>query len=128
VVFQIYSKWFSYLYIYLLGVSQVTQWGKESACQCSTCGFDSRVWEIPWRRKWQPIPVFLPGKSHRQRSLAGYSMGSQKSQTGSRKLRCIYIFFQILFHYRLLQDIKCSSLCYTVGPCLYILFIVVRIG
>ena len=28
---------------------------------------------FPWRRKWQPIPVFLPGKSHGQRSLAGYS-------------------------------------------------------
>ena len=26
-----------------------------------------------WRRKWQPTPVFLPGKSHGQRSLAGYS-------------------------------------------------------
>ena len=29
--------------------------------------------KIPWRRKWQPIPVFLPGKSHGQRSLVGYS-------------------------------------------------------
>ena len=28
---------------------------------------------IPWRRKWQPTPVFLPRKSHGQRSLAGYS-------------------------------------------------------
>ena len=28
---------------------------------------------IPWRRKWQPIPVFLPGESHRQRNLADYS-------------------------------------------------------
>ena len=31
------------------------------------------VGKILWRRKWQPIPVFLPGKSHGQRSLAGYS-------------------------------------------------------
>jgi len=30
------------------------------------------VGKIPWRRKWQPAPVVLPGKSHRQRSLAGY--------------------------------------------------------
>ena len=29
--------------------------------------------EFPWRRKWQPTPVFLPGKSHGQRSLVGYS-------------------------------------------------------
>ena len=29
-------------------------------------------WEDPWRRKWQPTPVFLPGESHGQRSLVGY--------------------------------------------------------
>ena len=33
------------------------------------------VVKIPWRRKWQPTPVFLPGKSHGQRSLMGYSPG-----------------------------------------------------
>ena len=33
---------------------------------------------FPWRRKWQPTPVFLPGKSHGQRSLAGYSLWSCK--------------------------------------------------
>ena len=33
--------------------------------------FDPRVQKIPWSRKWQPTPVFLPGKSHGQRSLAG---------------------------------------------------------
>ena len=37
------------------------------------CSLDLWVWKIAWRRKWQPIPVFLPGESHRQRSLAGYS-------------------------------------------------------
>ena len=40
----------------------------------------------------------------------------------------IYISFQVTFHYRLLQDIEYSSLCYTVGPCcLSILYIVVCI-
>ena len=34
---------------------------------------DPWVRKILWRRKWQPIPVFLPGKSHAQRDLAGYS-------------------------------------------------------
>ena len=29
--------------------------------------------EDPWRREWEPTPVFLPGESHGQRSLAGYS-------------------------------------------------------
>ena len=31
------------------------------------------VGKIPWRRKWQPTPIFLPGEAHRQRSLLGYS-------------------------------------------------------
>ena len=36
------------------------------------CGFNAWVGKIPWRRKWQPTPVFLPGESHGQRSLVGY--------------------------------------------------------
>ena len=35
-------------------------------------GLISRVVKIPWTRKWQPAPVFMPGKSHGQRSLVGY--------------------------------------------------------
>ena len=46
---------------------------KESACWCRRHGFHLRVGKIPWRRKWQPTPVLLPGKPHGQRSLAGYS-------------------------------------------------------
>ena len=45
----------------------------ESACQCSRHECDPWVGKIPWRRKWQPTPVFLPGKFRGQRSLAGYS-------------------------------------------------------
>ena len=41
-------------------------------------GFDPWVGKIPWRRKWQPIPVFLPGKFHGQRSLVGYSPQDSK--------------------------------------------------
>ena len=50
--------------------------GKEPTCQCRKlrrCGFHSWVRKIPWRRKWQPPLVFLPGKSHGQRSLVGDS-------------------------------------------------------
>ena len=40
------------------------------------------VGKIPWRRAWQPTPIFLPGESHGQRSLAGYSpKGYKKSDT-----------------------------------------------
>ena len=43
---------------------------------------DLWVEKIPWRRSWQPTPVFLPGKSHRQRSLVGYSpWGCKESDT-----------------------------------------------
>ena len=50
----------------------------ETAYQCQRWEFDPWVGKIPWRRKWQPIPVFLPGKSHRQRSLVGYSPWGHK--------------------------------------------------
>ena len=50
--------------------------GKESTCQCRRCGFYPWAGRIPWRR--QPTPVFLPGKSHGQRSLVGYSPGLQR--------------------------------------------------
>ena len=46
--------------------------------QCRRHGFDLWVGKIPWRRVWQPTPVFLPGESHGQRSLAGYSPWSHK--------------------------------------------------
>ena len=44
--------------------------GQEPACQCK---FNPWIEKMPWRKKWQPTPVFLPGESHGQRSLVGYS-------------------------------------------------------
>ena len=65
-----------------------TSWlprGKESTCQCRRCkrrGFSPWVEKIPWRRTWQPTPVFLPGEFHGQRSLTGYSpWGRKESDT-----------------------------------------------
>ena len=52
--------------------------GKELACQCSRCKFYPWVRKIPWRRKWHPTAVFLPGKSHGQKSLLGYSPWGHK--------------------------------------------------
>ena len=40
--------------------------------------FDPWVRKIPWRRAWQPAPVFLPGESHGQRSLVGYGLRGRK--------------------------------------------------
>ena len=46
--------------------------------QCWRPGFDTWLGKIPWRRSWQPTPVFLPGEFHGQRSLAGYSPWGHK--------------------------------------------------
>ena len=40
---------------------------------CRGCGWDPWVGKFPWQRKWQPTTVFLPGESHGQRRLVGYS-------------------------------------------------------
>ena len=67
-----------------VGVSGSTN-SKEDSCECrrhKRWGFDSWVGKIPWRKAWQPTLVFLPGKSHGQRSLAGYSpWGCKASDT-----------------------------------------------
>ena len=47
--------------------------GEESCLQCRRRRFDPSVGKIPWRRTWQPTPVFLAGESHGQKRLAGYS-------------------------------------------------------
>ena len=53
----------------------------------------SLSWEDPWRRKWQPTPVFLPEKSHGQRSLAGYSpWGHQKSEPTERLTLSLFMW------------------------------------
>ena len=54
---------------------------KQFFLQCGTPGFDAWVRKIPWSRKWQPTPVFLPGEFHGQRSLVGYSPGVWQSLT-----------------------------------------------
>ena len=47
-------------------------------------GFIPGSGRVPWRRKWQPTPVFLSGKPHRQRSLAGYSPQGHKESDRSK--------------------------------------------
>ena len=55
--------------------------GKESVCQFRRHGFDPCVGKIPWRRAWQPTPVFLPGEFHGQGSWRTTVHGVTKSQT-----------------------------------------------
>ena len=65
---------------------------KGSTCQCGRyqrCRFNPRVWRIPWGRKRQPTPVFLPGKFHRQRSLVDYSPWDCK-ESDTTECLCVY--------------------------------------
>ena len=57
-------------------LAQVTQW--ESACNARDTISIPELGRSPWRRKWQLTLVFLPGESHGQRSLAGYSPWGHK--------------------------------------------------
>ena len=77
--------------------------GKESTSQYrrhERLGFNSWVGKIPWGRKRQPTPVFLPGKSHGQRSLVGYTVHEvAESDTTERltlSLPCSLILFLLL--------------------------------
>ena len=52
--------------------------------------FIKQTMYIPWRSKWQPTPVFLPGESLRQRSLAGYSPQGYKELDMTERLHFLY--------------------------------------
>ena len=63
--------------------------GKESACSEGGLGSVPGlpcVWKILWRREWQPTPVFLPGESHIQRNLVGYSPWGGKESDKTEQL------------------------------------------
>ena len=67
--------------------------GKESVClKCWRVGFDPKVGTIPWRKQQQPTMVFLPGKSHGQRSLAGYSSCGHKEWDMTEQL--LFLFYK----------------------------------
>ena len=63
---------------------------KASACNAGDLG---SIWvgKIPWRRKWQPTPVFLPRKSHGQRSLVGYTPRGSKESDMTEQLHLLHI-------------------------------------
>ena len=69
--------------------------GKESTCQWRRRGLGPWVRKIPWRREWQPTPVFLPGEFHGQRNLVGYSPWGHKEWDETEQaqlLLCIYMY------------------------------------
>ena len=80
--------------------------------------------KIPWSKKWQPPPVFLPGKFHGQKNLAGYSLWGHKDSDTTESIYLSiyiteYILFPILFHYRLFSSVHLlSRVQLFVTPCI----------
>ena len=70
-------KW-EFVGLYFAAWEVIKTWlsGKESASHCRRHGLNPWVRKIPWRRKWQPTLGFMPGETHGQRSLMGYSLWS----------------------------------------------------
>ena len=75
---------------------------KEPAYQCrkhKRHGFDPWVGKIPWRRTWQPTPIFLPREFHGQRSLAGYCpQGCKMSDMAKANWHSTHTYICILNH------------------------------
>ena len=63
--------------------------------QCRRCEFNPWVGKIPWRRKWQHTPVFLPKNSHGQRSLEGYYPKDYRVRHDWSNLARIHILWEL---------------------------------
>ena len=69
--------------------------------QCWRSGFNPWVGKVPWRRKWHPTPVFLPGKSHGQRNLVGYSPWGHKELDTTEQLTFAFTYILLQLCLRL---------------------------
>ena len=86
--------------------------GKEPACQCrrpKRCRFHPWVRKIPWRRAWQRMSVFLPGESHGQRSLVGFSPEDHKESVKRLSLHA-YMYDWIAVQRKLTQHCQSTIL------------------
>ena len=102
--------------------------GKEFACQCrrhKRLVFDPWVGKISWNRKWQSTPVFLPGRFHGQRSLAGSNPWGCKGSDTTERMRvhthtlCDLVGGHLKLHFKLWwKEIVCSLL--RAGSCTHI--------
>ena len=95
---SIVTAWFlprTHVFLILILPPWLPRWwsGKESACHCRRQEFDPWVGKIPWWRKWQSTPVFLPGGFHGQRSLVGYGPWGCKEldMTEHHACKCIML-------------------------------------
>ena len=106
---------------------------KEIHLQCRRLGrrrFNPWVGQISWRREWQPTPIVLPEKSHRQRSLAGYSpLGHKESDMTeqlSTKRNCVCFLFPEsatdlrIIHIKFYTHVFCLFVCFWMCKFLWI--------
>ena len=81
---------------------------KETCLHCrrlKRCGFSPWVGKIPWRRKWQPTPEFLPGELHGKRNLMGYSLWGRKESDTTEHTPMPFGHFSKLFGFS--QSLSC---------------------
>ena len=78
----------------------------ENLLQCRRPRFDPWVRKMPWRRECQPTPVFLPGESHGQRSLVGYSPWGCK-ESDMTELLSTYIMLEFLLWIKVRLSLYC---------------------
>ena len=106
-----------YIFIYLHWASLVAQMVK-NCLRCRRLGFDPWVGKIPWRRAWQPTSVFLPGESHGQRSLVGYSPCRCKEPDTTERLSFISLLFPALGLHCGMRALGCSLWTSLLLPCM----------
>ena len=109
------------MYVYILGFSSGSVVKKKkSACQYRRCSFNPWVRKIPWRRKWQPSPIFLPGKSHGQESLVGYSPwgGERNRHNLATKATTFHIQVRILEKHRFNKENNIYFVLHSPSPAL----------
>ena len=83
--------------------------------QCRRPAFNPLVVKIPWRRKWLPTPVFLPGKLHEQRSLVGYIWWGHKESDTTKQLT----FSLLVFHCTCMDEWMDGWIYMCVYVCVY---------
>ena len=85
----------------LIYITNIASIWETNICCCYTHipGFDPWVGKIPWRRKWQPTPVLLPGESHGGRSLVGYSPWGRKESDTTERLHFTSLYSYTQSHH-----------------------------
>ena len=100
--------------------------GKEFTCQfrrCNRSRLDPWVGKIPWSRKWQSAPGFLPGESHGWRSLVGYSPWGRKESDTTERLHFLlpHLCPQVCDLYLCLPANRCISTIFLDSVCVCVL-------